>query len=396
VFGHDTAQSLYDEALQIEVGQDANVSLLFSGVGDARHLYHTFMNITSEELTNPTKRTFNLVVNDSKPHVIARNLVIWILLDTCPWERGSSDKPDPRILNTIYFIFSSLVIPPQDYERLQQTISTAIAALDAEKLPSWIEIPNSRHRAAIMRVLKSWQSSAANLNTTEEIVSEIVPAMADQTEAAMMASLNIKDGQKKIDDMEKDFRIEISCYKQTLFLAPEASILQDDQPQLSKLWEQYKNSQERETIKQIRIYVSQHWKPNVSILDEDLDSATGSLSDLKPEPWKLPDLLVRNSFESLPKETDRIGSYVEFFFFCSIAAIDALKKTKRTKVTVLLGDITNHMERWRCSSKRPEFDRIHLSNIPLSFPLSCSRTTDRKLVTLLAAASSISCTPYPV
>lgn len=364
MFGHDTAQSLYDEALQVEVSPDANVSFLLSGVGDARHLYHTFMNIAAEESTKPTRRTFTLVVNDRKPHVMARNLIIWILLDTIPRGRGAAGKPDLRILNTVYFIFSSLVMPLQDYERLQKTIAIAIAALDTGDMPSWIDIPVGIQRAAIMRVLKSWQTSAASLYTTEEIVSEVVPAMADQSEAAMIASLSIASGGKTLEDMERDFKIEITCYKQTLFLAPESSILDKDQPQLAKLWKQYKNSQKKDTIEQIRTYVSEHWKPNVTILDEDWDSATGSLSDLRPEPWKLPDLLVRNSFESSPKEKDRIGSYVEFFFLCSIVAIDALKEIKRIKVSVMLGDITNYMERWRCSPNPPDFDRIHLANIP--------------------------------
>jgi hypothetical protein len=364
VFGHDTVQSLYDETLQVEVSPDANISFLLSGVGDARHLYHTLMNIVAEELTKPTRRTFTLVVNDRKPHVMARNLIIWILLDTIPQGRGAGDKPDLRILNTVYFIFSSLVMPPQDYERLQKTIAIAIAALNEGNMPSWIDIPIGVQRAAIMQVLKSWQTSAASLYTTEKIISEVVPAMADQSEATMIASLGIANGAETLEDMERDFKIEITCYKQTLFLAPESSILEKDQPQLAKLWEQYKDSQKKETIEQIRTYVSEHWKPNVTTLDEDWNSATGSLSDLRPEPWRLPDHLVRNSFESSPKEKDRIGAYVEFFFLCSIGAIDALKEIKRIKVSVMLGDITNYMEGWRCSPNPPDFDRIHLSNIP--------------------------------
>ncbi len=80
-------EGLHQDWASPKLGLDANtprdkgVSLLFAGIGDARNLYATLVMITESELRAPSKRTFQIIVNDIMPHVIARNLVIWLLLD---------------------------------------------------------------------------------------------------------------------------------------------------------------------------------------------------------------------------------------------------------------------------------------------------------------------------
>jgi hypothetical protein len=100
--------------------------LLFAGIGDARNLYATLMLITESELKAPSNRTFRITVNDIKPHAIARNLVIWLLLD----ELANNDEQSLEIINAVFFIFSAAIMPAGAYGWLQNTIIKAITALD--------------------------------------------------------------------------------------------------------------------------------------------------------------------------------------------------------------------------------------------------------------------------
>lgn len=107
VYGHDNFQSMWhdDLAKQYNLSQtgkhdalrtapsqmrtrfnysDESVSFFFGGVGDGRHILQTLTLLTVDYIfsskDSPVPRVL-MVANDFKPHVLARNLIIWSLMD---------------------------------------------------------------------------------------------------------------------------------------------------------------------------------------------------------------------------------------------------------------------------------------------------------------------------
>jgi hypothetical protein len=82
VVGYGTAASMLELALEKENPKDEPISYLFCGIGDARHLMRTIIDIAAHEkkLKNPSKK-YHFLINNVKKCVMAQDLVIFMLLD---------------------------------------------------------------------------------------------------------------------------------------------------------------------------------------------------------------------------------------------------------------------------------------------------------------------------
>jgi hypothetical protein len=183
--------------------------LLFAGIGDARNLYATLVMITESELKAPSKRTFQITVNDIKPHVIARNLVIWLLLD----ELTKNEDSSLEITNAVFFIFCTAIMPAGAYGWLQSTISKAIMALETGTgMPSWVKVPSSDH-PLVLQVLESWKNKAPQLYSNSFFVTETLRAM--RSEPFSMDGCGVPE----------ECRGEVDCYWRTLALRPPRALM---------------------------------------------------------------------------------------------------------------------------------------------------------------------------
>ena len=106
-FGHEIAQSLFDDDLNAATDLDGEVKLMFAGVGDARNLYATLATVASYEFEARSKRVFVFTINDIKPNALARNLVIWLMLDNVL----NNPRQAVRYLNAIFYAWCAPLMP---------------------------------------------------------------------------------------------------------------------------------------------------------------------------------------------------------------------------------------------------------------------------------------------
>lgn len=128
--GHDTVTSLF-EPITIETFKPdlKEVSFFFGGVGDARNVLQTLIDIANQEKTKKVvQRSYRVTVNDIARCAIARNLIVWILLDDLS-EANSESNEASMLLNTIFFIHISTMMPPYAFNQLNSTIDHALDAL---------------------------------------------------------------------------------------------------------------------------------------------------------------------------------------------------------------------------------------------------------------------------
>jgi Domain of unknown function (DUF4470) len=353
---------LFDADLDANTPRDQEISLLFAGVGDARNLYATLVLITEFELKAPSKRTFRITVNDIKPHVIARNLVIWLLLD----ELARNEEDSLEISNGVFFIFCSAIMPAGAYGWLQSTISKAIKALETgTSMPLWVKVPPSDHRL-VLRALESWKDDLPQLYSNSFLVTEILRAMH-------------RPGPFSMDEysVPEECRGEVDCYRRTLALRPPRELMHKDEPELEKLLRFFDDKKSSSAASKVQTYIEANWKPNVTMFDVEWEKVGKHFRDNRPDVWRFPDQLFLNSRLPRPKHARGIFDYVGQFFGFTLSALKNLEG--RLEVRTSVGDITQVLESFRHDSAesieplggeqredltRRKFDRIHLSNIP--------------------------------
>ena len=62
--------------------KDPMIAYLFGGIGDARHVFKTLLDIKHrEEYFKAPVRKYHLTIVDINPHALARDLIVFVLLD---------------------------------------------------------------------------------------------------------------------------------------------------------------------------------------------------------------------------------------------------------------------------------------------------------------------------
>jgi hypothetical protein len=353
---------LFDADLDANTPRDKGISLLFAGIGDARNMYATLVMIAESESRAPSKRTFRITVNDIKPHVIARNLVIWLLLD----ELTKNEDSSLEIINAVFFIFCTAIMPAGAYGWLQSTISKAIRALETGTgMPSWVKVPSSDH-PLVLQVLESWKNKAPQLYSNSFFVTETLRAM-HRSEPFSMDGYSVPE----------ECRGEVYCYWRTLALRPPRALMHKDELELEKLFRVCDTKKSSSAASTVQTYIEANWKQNVTMFDVEWEKVGEHFRDNRPDVWRFPDQLFSASRLPRPKHANGIFNYIGHFFGFILSALKNLEG--RLEVHTSVGDITQVLESFRydpAESIEPlgdeqgedlsprKFDRIHLSNIP--------------------------------
>ncbi|KAK7943572.1 uncharacterized protein PG986_012685 [Apiospora aurea] len=133
--GHDIPKSQLARDLLIRnLKPDEPASILFCGIGDARNMFQTTI-----ELPDDQTRRLYFTVLDHKPSVIARNLIFFHLFNEAAMEK---DEEKSRLLFRILaYLFTVSIIPPFAWEKLQMTITTLLDDLESGNQPiAWANI----------------------------------------------------------------------------------------------------------------------------------------------------------------------------------------------------------------------------------------------------------------
>ncbi|KAK4616114.1 hypothetical protein CLAFUW4_10042 [Fulvia fulva] len=128
--GHEEPTSLYDASMLSEERESLSF-FFFGGIGDARHLYQTLVELGEETRSSKSRiKEVHCTIVDIKASSIARNVVIMLLLD-----EATSLVDDRELLKMsallpcLFYTYLCELIPTHLYGMLQQRIKRAIKIL---------------------------------------------------------------------------------------------------------------------------------------------------------------------------------------------------------------------------------------------------------------------------
>lgn len=155
--GHDKACSQVDASMLDK--KNSPVSLFFGGIGDARNLYATLIDIVRLERSSHSRktRTYHATINDIKANALVRDLVVFYLLDDLSALKGCKSEKRAQLLETIFFLYVGAIVPKYVSDRIQHTISRVILALQSgNDILKWVHV-YERDKAKLIASLTSWQ-----------------------------------------------------------------------------------------------------------------------------------------------------------------------------------------------------------------------------------------------
>jgi hypothetical protein len=389
VVGHDTPESLYDSKLA-DSGRK-KISLLFGGIGDCRNVYTTFMHILMHRTKGKLKdRSFHFTLVDIMPAVIARDLVVFLLLDDLSKiiSRVSMSRSErDLLLQCLYYTYLSPIMPGRLAAVLQARIQRAIDILeDKQPPPTYLDIPHI-HRPEVLRVLKKWQHDASARLPVSKMRRAIV---SQRFPERMKWNLKHSASMGHMPDTAPEWRMEQQFYEQT-------GVLTMPKPHDAVYGDEIRSAFEASSTGRIERKdavankVEADWASNVTMIDLEwvkaLKSLDGSDIDVAHDPWQL-GAALRGLMPVKPGA--RLYDSVTMWFGVIAKCFSQLRDDM--KIEVCLGNITTVLEQIRCGviGRRqrsyakcdPEtaqgnnamigkgeeypriYDRIHLSNIP--------------------------------
>ncbi|OIW25576.1 hypothetical protein CONLIGDRAFT_621388 [Coniochaeta ligniaria NRRL 30616] len=359
--GHDLAQSLFDDALLKSSSPQDTVSLMFGGSGDARHLFTTIISLAPHMARKPPVcKDVHITIVDLNPTAIARTLILigmvmlYATSQTIPSYYHTQTTGDQLVM--IAYIYAGHVIPASVDEALQHHINELVTVLATdEPLFGWLFVPTAT-RKAVVHVLKQWLKP--------------LKAAYHQT------------GTPGFEKDEKTFNL-------LGVLLPSTSFAARHDPQLVQLMKYYDKSRLQFAAHQLTEHIDATWVTNRTLLDIDLDDVLQKIDFCPCGQCKIEDMVPRIESnpiylgDDLPKcasESEGVLDYVgQFFDSLAVALLRFELVSSQLKVEVLVGEMTDTMERlrWGCLEARSKpaggidpstfprvYDRIHMSNIP--------------------------------
>lgn len=375
--GHDTVTSLFNDEFFEKFDPDVErIAFFLGGVGDARNMLQTICVIAEKEgnMEIP-KRRYHFTANDIQKAVIARDLVIWIMLDDLSYLNMAS-KEALQLLNTIYFVYMSTMMPPSAFDQLNKTIAKAVNVLATGEQPlKWLYL-HQKDTPLYIEALSSWQGRAQKIFTSSEIVKKVTSVMSARRRPRYLANGRFT------------YKKEKQLYINASLLYPSKEILRTQDPDLLELLDKYSNHPK--TNAQIfKDHLSKHWYFNTTLIDiEWYNNLPREDFDVGFDPFEALDHFPYDEVSTKPRNPDRLYDHMAPFFIDTAKAIKQLKG--RLQVEAILGDYADVAEKIqfglfkdmagedRCSKDFPVlFDRIHLSNVPYVSDFSCRFSADR-------------------
>ena len=344
--GMDDAWPLFDDSLA-EIALDSGISILYSGVGDARNLYATLLAIRRFEIrTGQSIKNVQITVNDIQAPTTARFLIIFSLLQQLAEASDSTDDRRIVILITIFFVYCGHIIPPCATNYLQRIVSGLIEELNDGRVVSSVIFALGYEKAKILKSLVSWQGEVYEIINKDQVAENI-----------MKESSSIPPGY-----------VPNGCEEERTSWSTTGQL---------QLPNSYRGKQEASASTS-----NQAWKINPTLFDNILGKSSENVEGGPLEcffnPFSLADHFYAKSGLKMPEKPTCLYDYVAPFFDEVASAIKLLGT--RLSIDTVHGEMTAVMEKMRYgflgshedqehnaseAKKSPtQYDRIHMSNIP--------------------------------
>lgn len=249
--GHDVATSSFgkDGTFDTYNPTAKKVSFFFGGVGDGRHFFQTMSVLAELEKENKIPhRRYHFTLNDIQKAALSRDLLVCMLVDDLSKLDPSSDEAS-MILNTIFYIFTSTMMPKYAYDHLNTVIDRALECLRNGGQPlTWLLLYKKDYPAYIT-ALSRWKEEAPKMFSNAEIMFRVNMAMAKIIPRQFLPG-------------RKPLKADLGLYDETAILIPSQDVLQRHDPALLKLLGNYSRGGSRDSAS-LRKHVEKHWHWNV-------------------------------------------------------------------------------------------------------------------------------------
>lgn len=365
--GHDTATSLFDPVTISTYKPDLkSVSFFFGGAGDCRNVLRTLIDISDQEKKKEvTERTYHVTVNDIAKSAISRNIILWMLLEDLSGVEPGSDKAG-MLLNTIFFIYVSTVMPPYAFDQMTNTIDRALGLLTKGKQPvSWLYL-HERDMPKYIEALTDWQGKAKDIFTSAEMI--------ERVSMKMWLSKVEADGQ---------FRKEKQMYISAAVLYPSEKVLRQQDPKMLELIKKHSTKSEAD-VGIFTKHLRDNWHSNTTLIDVQYYNNLLARNqeqdfDVGFDPFQSLVHFPADEMVTKPLKPTRLFDHMSPFFQEVANSIKFLGN--RLQVEAILGDYVDVAEeiqmgfyssvegddsagRFRPMGFPTHYDRVHLSNVP--------------------------------
>lgn len=374
----------------LEFGSDlvgpsqSKYSMLFCGIGDARHLFVTLDNI-GQMLASDSSilwKRFIITLVDINPAVFARDLLVFRMLADCVKEAGDTKRVT---LVTISYVFGLQFMPPWANERLQTAIKDLLPEFEDQKADILGRFGvDGQTRKRISAHLRNWTKVPEGWYSTASILAST---------RYQNRNLHVKDAPGLVNDSVdrphpqhcpgcETGSPEVLEYEELGVLIPSDSftdLLEKFEPQLLEIILEWRQSRGPDSRHRLDQYLETYWKPNMTLINFDWELS-------RKEPWLmlafLPHQLVSGLFLGVPTG-DVVEQGTKGVLAHLVGFFDLIAKRYQVIKTliwfeVIVDDMTAFMERIEHgildrkgrfvsiqSSFLPcQYDRVHVSNVP--------------------------------
>ena len=359
-FGHDEVMPLWDDSINKHHKAGDQISFFFAGIGDARHLFGTMVGIEHFEFEHrdAPRRKFHFTINDVKVPAIARDLVIFALLQDLAELEDTRSGHASLILGTLHYVFSGAVMPAVAHGHLQFIIRRILNNLEnAEQPLPWLYILTDDF-PSIMRCLRYWLDEVLKLYSASDMVDIVANFMRTRVE----------------EEVTPNMKAEDTVYVQSGVLFPPAHFLEIDEQELGKLLKEG-TSKPKTLAKKVAKLAKETWHINPTMVDYEWVKDHPQIVDVGHNPFGSIFRMFKFKLIKEPKNAKSLYEYMSVFFLTVVRAMKSLKG--RFIVEAVLGDCAQTLEEIRLgvinhkdsgandpTAFPTRYDRIHMSNIP--------------------------------
>lgn len=368
--GHDDVLPMFDISMNMYNPSDPINSFFFGGIGDARHFYKTIHDIVDHEKSGKTpKKKYHFTLIDINIYALARDLIVFLLLEEFSQQNDMSSEKATDIMCTIYYVYISAWMPSASFDHLQKIISAALGDLKSGKQPLvWLHI-HPKDFTGIVDALGTWQNETLDLLPPKELLKRTITEQ--KTSEARSASIYWN-----YVPQLATFKQEKVLFRYSALLLPPQSILRRQEKKLQSLLTQH-FSDPKANAATFKKFLRVNWKFNVTFISLDWYKDCGQI-DLSQDPFQQIIKLFVGDSPPVHESGSLLYDVLEKFFIPVAQSINALRG--RFQAEMAQGDCIDTLERLRYDLyvgenpmhgkwARPDtfpctYDRIHLSNIP--------------------------------
>ncbi|KAI8958416.1 hypothetical protein F5Y11DRAFT_336255 [Daldinia sp. FL1419] len=326
VFCHDNAESLYTAELEKSAGKDPVLSLMFCGVSDARHVFHTILEYSSKKKDS---QKLHITMLDHKPVVVARDLVFFSML----YEAATNTDTKDVTLLSLSYVFCSQVMPPFAWDKLQETIGRLLDKLEKKEQPTEVTYLPISQMDKVENSLRTWRTGLATMYTVSQVRRHVTRHSVITPEEMMMFL---------------KFDVDIQLFRDFSVVFPPRIMQSMLEPELSPLFADYQAGKQG-AEERVSNYLDSHWKVNVTLLDAKLQARLAEpkgLDVMDEHPFRV----VASMLKQLPRlralNTSMNCMNLMSDFFQKVG-LSLLQLQDKLTIEIIVGDMAEVMERVR-------------------------------------------------